>query len=179
MTEEAHPTATFLQVQTPDVLEAAAARWRQTNALALDLEFVRTRTFYPKLGLIQVADGHQQYLVDPLAIEDLSPLWDVLRDEKIDILMHLAAESHVDRSIDGPEIFIQTNIIGTFRLLKAARAHFLQHGVEIVRVLKSGPMVEQPGAGDLGPLGGVGDAVDRPQAPADGGGGLVLARRRG
>jgi dTDP-glucose 4,6-dehydratase len=38
-------------------------------------------------------------------------------------IMHLAAESHVDRSIDGPEDFVQTNFVGTFRLLEAARAH--------------------------------------------------------
>jgi dTDP-glucose 4,6-dehydratase len=41
-----------------------------------------------------------------------------------DWVMHLAAESHVDRSIDGPGAFIQTNITGTFTLLQAARAHF-------------------------------------------------------
>ncbi len=41
-----------------------------------------------------------------------------------DWVMHLAAESHVDRSIDGPGAFIQTNVIGTFTLLQAARAHF-------------------------------------------------------
>ena len=41
-----------------------------------------------------------------------------------DIVMHLAAESHVDRSIDGPGEFIQTNVIGTFNLLQAARKHF-------------------------------------------------------
>jgi dTDP-glucose 4,6-dehydratase len=41
-----------------------------------------------------------------------------------DWVMHLAAESHVDRSIDGPAAFIQTNITGTFTLLQAARAHF-------------------------------------------------------
>ncbi|MEN0653304.1 MULTISPECIES: dTDP-glucose 4,6-dehydratase [Hyphobacterium] len=40
-----------------------------------------------------------------------------------DLVMHLAAESHVDRSIDGPGEFIQTNIVGTFNLLQAARAH--------------------------------------------------------
>jgi dTDP-glucose 4,6-dehydratase len=48
----------------------------------------------------------------------------LLRQHEVDIVMHLAAESHVDRSIDGPEAFIQTNIIGTFRLLKAARAYW-------------------------------------------------------
>ena len=41
-----------------------------------------------------------------------------------DWVMHLAAESHVDRSIDGPGAFIQTNVVGTFTLLQAARAHF-------------------------------------------------------
>ncbi|MDJ0613696.1 MAG: dTDP-glucose 4,6-dehydratase [Rhizobiaceae bacterium] len=44
----------------------------------------------------------------------------VLRDYKIDRVMHLAAESHVDRSIDGPGEFMDTNIIGTFRLLNAS-----------------------------------------------------------
>ncbi len=43
-----------------------------------------------------------------------------------DAVMHLAAESHVDRSIDGPGAFIQTNITGTFTLLQAARAHWLK-----------------------------------------------------
>ncbi|MDP3815470.1 dTDP-glucose 4,6-dehydratase [Pseudomonas sp.] len=43
-----------------------------------------------------------------------------------DAIMHLAAESHVDRSIDGPAAFIQTNIVGTYALLEAARAYWLQ-----------------------------------------------------
>ncbi len=42
----------------------------------------------------------------------------VLREERIDLVMHLAAETHVDRSIDGPDMFIEANIVGTFRLLK-------------------------------------------------------------
>jgi dTDP-glucose 4,6-dehydratase len=44
----------------------------------------------------------------------------LLEDERIEIVMHLAAESHVDRSIDGPAAFIDTNIVGTFRLLNSA-----------------------------------------------------------
>lgn len=44
----------------------------------------------------------------------------LLVEEKIEVVMHLAAESHVDRSIDGPSDFIQTNIVGTFQLLSAA-----------------------------------------------------------
>ncbi len=49
----------------------------------------------------------------------------LLRDEKIDIVMHLAAESHVDRSIDGPGAFIETNIVGTYRLLNTAYDYWL------------------------------------------------------
>ena len=45
-------------------------------------------------------------------------------DHRPQAVMNLAAESHVDRSIDGPEAFIQTNVIGTFRLLEAARNHW-------------------------------------------------------
>ena len=41
-----------------------------------------------------------------------------------DLIMHLAAESHVDRSIDGPTAFIKSNILGTFNLLEAAREHY-------------------------------------------------------
>jgi len=43
-----------------------------------------------------------------------------------DAIMHLAAESHVDRSIDGPEVFIQTNIVGTYRLLEVSRKYYQQ-----------------------------------------------------
>ncbi len=52
----------------------------------------------------------------------------LLRDHRIDTLVHFAAESHVDRSISGPDIFIDTNIIGTHALLKAARAVWLDSG---------------------------------------------------
>src|SRR5580698_7923841 len=49
----------------------------------------------------------------------------LLRERSIDTLVHFAAESHVDRSIDGPDAFINTNIIGTHVLLKAAKAEWL------------------------------------------------------
>ncbi len=45
-----------------------------------------------------------------------------------DAVLHLAAESHVDRSIDGPGIFIETNVTGTYNLLQAARAHWEEQG---------------------------------------------------
>ncbi len=48
----------------------------------------------------------------------------VMRDFDPDIIAHLAAESHVDRSIDGPKDFIETNLVGTYVLLQAARTHY-------------------------------------------------------
>lgn len=52
----------------------------------------------------------------------------LLADHVIDTLVHFAAESHVDRSIQGPDAFIDTNILGTHALLKVARAHWLDNG---------------------------------------------------
>jgi dTDP-glucose 4,6-dehydratase len=50
----------------------------------------------------------------------------IFSDEKIDTVIHFAAESHVDRSITGPADFVQTNIVGTFTLLETARKHWLE-----------------------------------------------------
>ena len=60
-------------------------------------------------------------------IRDRAALDAVFAEHAPDAVMHLAAESHVDRSIDGPGDFIQTNIDGTFNLLEAARSHWQRH----------------------------------------------------
>ena len=60
-------------------------------------------------------------------IRDTAAVEALLRDRGIDTLVHFAAESHVDRSIDGPDAFIDTNVLGTHSLLKAARAVWLAH----------------------------------------------------
>jgi dTDP-glucose 4,6-dehydratase len=60
----------------------------------------------------------QADLCDPASVRD------VFESHLPDAVMHLAAESHVDRSIDGPDVFIQSNIIGTYNLLQAALAHY-------------------------------------------------------
>jgi dTDP-glucose 4,6-dehydratase len=54
----------------------------------------------------------------------------VLREQKPDAIVHFAAESHVDRSIDGPDTFLQTNVVGTFTLLEAVRAWLAEAGTE-------------------------------------------------
>jgi len=58
-------------------------------------------------------------------INDQAVVLDLLRGEKIDTLVHFAAETHVDRSIEGPDAFVATNIVGTHVLLKAAREVWL------------------------------------------------------
>ncbi len=57
-------------------------------------------------------------------IADLPRMTTLFAEHRPDAVMHLAAESHVDRSIDGPAVFIQTNVVGTFSMLEAARAHW-------------------------------------------------------
>jgi ribonuclease D len=64
----------------------------QASVLAIDTEFVRTRTLYPKLGLIQVNDGENLALIDPVAIDDLSPFWHLLTDENICKVLHACSE---------------------------------------------------------------------------------------
>lgn len=68
----------------------------------------------------------QQYHFIKGDITDRTLIDRILRDYAIDTLVHFAAESHVDRSISGPSIFIQTNLIGTFTLLEAARQYWLE-----------------------------------------------------
>ncbi|MEZ0218559.1 MAG: dTDP-glucose 4,6-dehydratase [Rariglobus sp.] len=68
--------------------------------------------------------GNPRYRFAQIDICDASALTKLFAGFQPDWVMHLAAESHVDRSIDGPGAFIQTNITGTFTLLQAARAHF-------------------------------------------------------
>jgi dTDP-glucose 4,6-dehydratase len=64
------------------------------------------------------------YSFESVDICDLAAMTRVFGEHKPDIVMHLAAESHVDRSIDGPAEFIRTNVTGTFSLLEAARQYF-------------------------------------------------------
>ena len=69
------------------------------------------------LRSIENEPNYKHYRTD---ICDENAILTILNDEKIDSIMHLAAESHVDRSIDGPAAFVETNVIGTFRMLSAA-----------------------------------------------------------
>ena len=70
-------------------------------------------------SLRTVADA-PNYRFHQADICDQERMSSILAGERVDAIMHLAAESHVDRSIDGPAVFVETNVVGTFRLLNAA-----------------------------------------------------------
>ena len=74
-------------------------------------------------SLVSVADN-PRYRFEHVDICDAAEVARVFEQHQPDAVMHLAAESHVDRSISGPAEFIQTNIVGTYTLLEAARTHW-------------------------------------------------------
>ena len=80
-------------------------------------------TYAANLRSLATIEGSPRYRFHKLDICDRAGIDRVLASEDIDAIMHLAAESHVDRSITGPAEFINTNIVGTYTLLEAARAH--------------------------------------------------------
>jgi dTDP-glucose 4,6-dehydratase len=81
-------------------------------------------TYAGRLENLAGLKGHPKYLFEEADIRDQSAVARILRERAITHVVHLAAESHVDRSINGPTDFIHTNIIGTFNLLEGCREHW-------------------------------------------------------
>ncbi|AWF38569.1 MULTISPECIES: dTDP-glucose 4,6-dehydratase [Klebsiella] len=81
-------------------------------------------TYAGNLESLAPVAGNKRYSFSQTDITDAKSVAEQFSDFRPDIVMHLAAESHVDRSIDGPAAFIQTNLIGTFTLLEAARQYW-------------------------------------------------------
>ena len=73
-------------------LQKLCQQYNNAEILAIDTEFVRTRTLYPKLGLLQIFDGKQLALIDPVAINDLSPFWQLMTNENIVKVLHACSE---------------------------------------------------------------------------------------
>lgn len=82
-------------------------------------------TYAGNLDSLPGIDGSENYIFEQVDICDATEVQRLFGQHKPSAVMHLAAESHVDRSIDGPADFIATNIIGTFNLLEAARQYYL------------------------------------------------------
>ena len=81
-------------------------------------------TYAGNLESLAPVAGSERYSFSQTDITDAAAVEAQFSEFRPDIVMHLAAESHVDRSIDGPAAFIQTNVIGTFTLLEAARHYW-------------------------------------------------------
>ena len=79
-------------------------------------------TYAATEGSTQAAADSRRYAFEEADICDVDRITEIFAEHTPDAVMHLAAESHVDRSIDGPAAFVQTNLIGTFTMLEAARA---------------------------------------------------------
>ena len=77
-------------------------------------------TYAGNLASLRDVEDAPNYVFEQGDILDAERVAALLRDHDIDVVMHLAAESHVDRSIDGPGAFVETNVVGTFRMLAAA-----------------------------------------------------------
>ena len=81
-------------------------------------------TYAANLNSLKPVDGNPNHIFVQGDIGDQDLVSKLLSEHQPEIVIHLAAESHVDRSIDGPSAFMETNIIGTYRLLEAARDHW-------------------------------------------------------
>jgi dTDP-glucose 4,6-dehydratase len=81
-------------------------------------------TYAGNLKTVNSIDNDNRYSFKKLDISNSSEIFSVFESHQPDIVLNLAAETHVDRSIDDPSKFIQTNIVGTYKLLEVARNYF-------------------------------------------------------
>lgn len=107
----------FQWVETDQQLAAMYQQVKQERVVTLDTEFVRIRSFYPKLGLLQLFDGETVYLIDPLTIQDFSPFVELLANTAILKVLHACGEDlevfqHYFKQL--PEPMIDTQVISSF-----------------------------------------------------------------
>lgn len=96
---------------------------QNTNDTVINLDKL---TYAGNLESLKEIDNSERYIFENTDICNSADVELLLKKHQPDKIMHLAAESHVDRSIDGPADFITTNIVGTYTLLEAARAYWSQ-----------------------------------------------------
>lgn len=107
----------YQMITTNDELASLCDACRDFPAIALDTEFVRTRTYYPQLGLIQLYDGKRVSLIDPLGITDWSPMRELLLDSAVTKYLHAGSEDlEVFLNTFGimPQPLIDTQILAAF-----------------------------------------------------------------
>lgn len=118
-------------------------------------------TYAACLDNVGTVAEHRNYALEQVDIRDRVALDMVFAKHAPDAVMHLAAESHVDRSIDGPADFIETNVNGTFNMLEAARSYWHEQGKP--KVFRFHHISTDEVFGSLGPTGIFNE--DTPYAP--------------
>ena len=105
----------YILVEDQITLQKMIAQCAEVEVLAIDTEFIRQRTYYPILGLFQLYTGTETYLVDPLAVEDLSSLWQLL--DRQPVVLHACSEDlDVFMTVANkfPDFFHDTQIAAAF-----------------------------------------------------------------
>ena len=97
---------------------------RQAIAAGHEVVNLDALTYAACLANVASVADHPNYAFVQVDICDASAVQDAFDTHAPDVVMHLAAESHVDRSIDGPGAFIETNVTGTYNMLQAARTYW-------------------------------------------------------
>ena len=116
---------TFMVTGGAGFIGSAVVRYliNNTNYRVVNIDKL---TYAGNLASLSTISNHPHYNFIRADICDANVMDKVFAEFQPDVVMHLAAESHVDRSIDGPSEFIQTNIVGTYTLLEAARKYWVQ-----------------------------------------------------
>ncbi|WP_343463445.1 ribonuclease D [Pantoea sp.] len=107
----------YTMIDQNSQLAAVCEQARLHDAVALDTEFVRTRTYYPQLGLIQLYDGEQLVLIDPLKISEWAPFVALLQDKNVIKFLHAGGEDlevFLHRFQCLPDPMIDTQILAAF-----------------------------------------------------------------
>ncbi|MFT5808050.1 MAG: ribonuclease D [Moritella dasanensis] len=105
----------YILVEDQITLQQMIAQCADVEVLAIDTEFIRQRTYYPILGLFQLYTGTETYLVDPLAVDDLSSLWQLL--DRHPVVLHACSEDldvFMTEANKFPDFFHDTQIAAAF-----------------------------------------------------------------
>ncbi len=94
---------------------------RDTDHVVINVDKL---TYAASEDALENARGHNRHVLIRADITNVAAMRQIFATHQPDVVMHLAAESHVDRSIDGPATFIETNVNGTFTLLEASRQYY-------------------------------------------------------
>ncbi|RTE87605.1 MULTISPECIES: ribonuclease D [Gammaproteobacteria] len=110
-------TLQFEQINATNALVAFCDQAGDKDWLAVDTEFVRTRTYYANLGLVQLATEEACAVVDPLQVEDMSCLWELLSEQRRTTVMHAAGEDIEilrQKNSEAPSQLFDTQIAWSF-----------------------------------------------------------------